>query len=165
MIYSLRKRLTTQHFLLSQQEIQKFSQISSWLCYYSHPLMQTFQNKFPQTIENSYITEKHWKKTKISLVDKATNLNSFFLDQIWLHEVLSQLSSISLRVHTRTRTTALLLAPLGNKKHLHKKCFISTSHAVGHAAGSWPGIMRREDTRRKREQRRPETATGVLNLG
>lgn len=57
--------------------------------------MQTFQNKFPQTIENSYITEKHWKKTKISLVDKATNLNSFFLDQIWLHEVLSQLSSIS----------------------------------------------------------------------
>lgn len=56
--------------------------------------MQTFQNKFPQTTENSYITEKHWKKTKISLVDKATNLTSFFLNQVCLHEVLSQLSSI-----------------------------------------------------------------------
>lgn len=55
--------------------------------------MQIFQNKFQQTTENSYITEKHRKKTTISLVDNATNLTYFFLNQVWLL-VLSQLSSI-----------------------------------------------------------------------
>lgn len=61
------------------------------------------------------LQKKHWKKTKISLVDKATNLTFFFLTLWGIITAKQHLWVLThLRVHMRTCTTALLLAPLGN---------------------------------------------------
>lgn len=60
-------------------------------------------------------------------------------------------SNIPVLLHSpaylRTHATPLLLAPLGKTSTC--TMHFTTTHAVGHALGSWPGIVKLSETRRK----------------
>lgn len=71
MIYSLRKRLTTQHFLLSQQEIQKFSQISTFLYYHYFP---PHKKKSTHADLSEYAPTNYWELKKSIREKKKTSL-------------------------------------------------------------------------------------------